>query len=81
MPLLLLLHLLLLLLLLLPQTTRMMGLLDGLVKPQGDPVRNANADLLTSYEARVKRINDIEESIEELSDDELRQGLGNMGNI
>lgn len=52
-----------------------MGLLDGLVKPQGDPVRNANADLLTLYEARVKRINDLEEDIEELSDDDLRRGV------
>ena len=50
----------------------MMGLLDGLVKPQGDPVRKANADLLTSYEARVKRINNLEDSVEEMSDDELR---------
>lgn len=50
-----------------------MGLLDGLLKTQGDPMKAANADVLASYESRVKKINDLEDEIEKLSDDELRQ--------
>lgn len=51
-----------------------MGLLDGLLKTPGDPAKNANADTLTSYEPRIKKINDLEAAIEDLSDEELRQG-------
>lgn len=49
-----------------------MGLLDGLIQSRGDPVKAANADVLTSYESRVKAINDFEQTIEDFTDDELR---------
>lgn len=49
-----------------------MGLLDGLLKSGGDPAVARNADVLTSYESRVKKINDLEDETEALSDDDLR---------
>jgi len=49
-----------------------MGLLDDLLTSKSDPVAAANADVLVSYEARIKNINALEDTIEELSDDELR---------
>lgn len=51
-----------------------MGLLDGLLKQPGNPVMRSSADLLTSYEARVDKINALEDEIEQLSDDQLRRG-------
>ena len=50
-----------------------MGLLDDLLKSKGDPVKAANADVLMSYESRVKKINDLEDEIEGMTDDQLRQ--------
>ena len=49
-----------------------MGLLDGLKKSGGDVAKSRTADVLTTYESRVKQINDLEDDIEKLSDDELR---------
>eukprot|EP00752_Nemacystus_decipiens_P005037 g4574.t2 len=49
-----------------------MGLLDDLLTSKTDPVRAANADVLVSYETRIKSINALEDTIEDLSDDELR---------
>lgn len=50
-----------------------MGLLDGLLQSKGDPVKAANADVLLSYESRVKKINDLEDEMEGMTDDQLRQ--------
>lgn len=50
-----------------------MGLLDDLLTSKTDPVSAANADVLVSYETRIKNINALEDTIEDLSDDELRQ--------
>lgn len=49
-----------------------MGLLDDLLTSKTDPVSAANADVLVSYETRIKNINALEDTIEDLSDDELR---------
>lgn len=49
-----------------------MGLLDDLLTSKTDPVSAANADVLVSYETRIKNINALEDTIEGLSDDELR---------
>lgn len=49
-----------------------MGLLDDLLTSRTDPVSAANADVLVSYETRIKNINALEDTIEDLSDDELR---------
>ena len=52
-----------------------MGLLDDLLTSKTDPVSAANADVLVSYETRIKNINALEDTIEDLSDDELRWGV------
>ncbi|CAM9736693.1 unnamed protein product [Pylaiella littoralis] len=49
-----------------------MGLLDDLLTSKTDPVSAANVDVLVSYETRVKNINALEDTIEDLSDDDLR---------
>lgn len=49
-----------------------MGLLDDLLSSKADPVSAANADVLVSYETRIKNINALEDEIEDLTDDELR---------
>lgn len=49
-----------------------MGLLDDLLSSRTDPAQAANVDVLVSYETRIKNINALEDTIEDLSDDELR---------
>ena len=50
-----------------------MGLLEDLLQSKGDPVKAANADVLLSYESRVKKINDLEDEMEGMTDDQLRR--------
>lgn len=54
------------------QAALRMGLLDDLLSSKADPVSAANADVLVSYETRIKNINALEDEIEDLTDDELR---------